>query len=307
FDRLTGGVAPAAERSRLHEDPVAVKVAWTAQHAVETAVLHLAGVARELTGCENLCLAGGVALNCKTNGLLGGPLYAPPVPHDAGIALGAAWHVSPPRGAAELLSPYLGPLPGAADPAGLRAGTLDLEAVADALAGGRIGAIVDGRGEAGPRALGNRSIVASPGFPGMRDRLNRVKGREPWRPFGACALASTAPGLWAARPRLDRYMLAGTPVLDGARSAIGAAVHVDGTTRPQVVGAGGDGALGRLLAAWDGRCGGALINTSFNHAGEPLVSSAVDAVDAFRRMELDFLVVGDDLLTKRADWQRPVG
>jgi carbamoyltransferase len=97
-------------------------------------------------------------------------------------------------------------------------------------------------------------------------------------------------------------MLAATPVFEHARSLIPAAVHVDGTTRPQVVPTGSEGVLARLLAAWGNRSGGALINTSFNAAGEPLVSSAADAADAFRRMDLDFLIVGDELLAKRKRW-----
>ncbi|MGH2942755.1 MAG: carbamoyltransferase N-terminal domain-containing protein, partial [Solirubrobacteraceae bacterium] len=92
IDRLAGGRRVARERRELHRDPLAVQVAVSAQDAVERTMLRLAALARELAGTENLCLAGGVALNCKANGLLSGPVYAPPAPHDAGTALGAAWH-----------------------------------------------------------------------------------------------------------------------------------------------------------------------------------------------------------------------
>ena len=104
-------------------------------------MLGLAAIARELAGSENLCLAGGVALNCKANGLLAGPVFAPPAPHDAGTALGAAWHVAPPRGAAGgRISAFLGPAPGTASLNGafdgLHREPLSLERVCAGLRGG---------------------------------------------------------------------------------------------------------------------------------------------------------------------------
>jgi carbamoyltransferase len=309
FARLGGGAIPRCARADLDQDVVAVKVAWSAQYAVETALRRLADTARALGASENLCLGGGVALNCKANGLLDGPLYSPPVPHDAGIALGAAWHVAPPRGKpADLLSPFLGPEPidrNASHRDGLRSGRLDLELVCEALEAGCVGAIAEGRGEVGPRALGHRSIVAAPGLRSMRDKLNTIKGREPWRPFGASAFPAAATRLWDDRPPLTRYMLAGTPVNDEARTVIPAAVHIDGTTRPQVVSPTSEEILPRLLRVWGERTGGALINTSFNSAGEPIVSSTADAIRTFRAMELDFLILGEELLTKRRRWWNP--
>lgn len=203
IDALAGGRRVIRGRDELQLDPLAVQVAVSAQEAIEGAVLELAALARELTGSENLCLAGGVALNCKANGRLPGPVFAPPVPHDAGTALGAAWHVAPPRrraaeGRTERISAFLGPAPGGAAQSngaleGLHREPLSLERVCAALDAGRLGAIVEGPGEVGPRALGHRSIVADPSTPQMHDRLNALKGREPWRPFGAAALRSRAP------------------------------------------------------------------------------------------------------------------
>ncbi len=139
----------------------------------------------------------------------------------------------------------------------------------------------------------------------MRDRLNTLKGREPWRPFGAAALSSQADLLWQPRPRLSDYMLAGTPVSDAGREQLPAAVHVDGTTRPQQLDAGSRDVLPALLREWGERAGGALINTSFNGRGEPIVSSVADAAGAFRRLGLDFLVLDDELVAHDAVWWRP--
>ena len=309
LDRLVGGRRPVRGRQELHLDELAVRVAVSAQDAVERAVVRLAALARELAGTDNLCLAGGVALNCKANGLLGGPVFAPPVPHDAGTALGAAWHVAPPprRASRERISAFLGPAPGADGNGaldGLHREPLSLERVCAALASGRCGAIVQGAGEIGPRALGHRSIVADPSDPDMHRRLNDIKGRERWRPFGAVALSTRASTLWEPRPRLSDYMLAGTPVSDGGRERLPSAVHIDGTTRPQELDPACGDVLAELLAEWGDRAGGALINTSFNGPGEPIVSSHADAIACFRRLGLDFLVIDDEVVACDVGWWR---
>jgi carbamoyltransferase len=310
LDRLAGGRRPARGRSELQLDELAVQVAVSAQEAVERTVMRLAALARELAGTENLCLAGGVALNCKANGLLSGPVFAPPAPHDAGTALGAAWHVAPPRRAvADRMSAFLGPAPGArsgnGELDGLHRESLSIERVCDALSAGRCGALVQGPGEIGPRALGHRSIVADPSDPDMHRRLNDLKGRERWRPFGAAALSTRAEALWEPRPRLSDYMLAGTPVSDAARDQLPSAVHIDGTTRPQELDPASGDLLAGLLAEWGDRAGGALINTSFNGPGEPIVSSRGDAIASFRRLGLDFLVIDDEVVAGDDAWWRP--
>ena len=308
IDGLAGGRCVGRPRAELHLDALAVQVAVSAQHAVERAVLHLAAVARELTGSENLCLAGGVALNCKANGLLSGPVFAPPAPHDAGTALGAAWHVAAPRRAEGRISPYLGPELGSelnGDLDGLHREALSLERVCAALEACCCGAIVQGASEIGPRALGHRSIVADPSNASMHRRLNDIKSRERWRPFGAVALTPSAPALWQPRPRLSDYMLAGTPVSELAAQRMPAAIHIDGTTRPQELDPVSDHLLVELLSEWGERAGGALINTSFNGRGEPIVSSAADAVAAFRRLDLDFLMLDGELVAQRSTWWRP--
>jgi len=139
----------------------------------------------------------------------------------------------------------------------------------------------------------------------MQRRLNDIKRREPWRPFGAVALTPSAPALWRPRPRLSDYMLAGTPVSQLAIERMPAAVHVDGTTRPQELDPGSDHLLVELLREWGDRAGGALVNTSFNGPGEPIVSAASDAIAAFRRLELDFLVLDGELVAGREAWWHP--
>ncbi len=303
FRRYAGVDGVQRPRDELHNDEIALVAALSAQVAVETVVTSLARQARAEAGSANLCLAGGVALNCKANGLLTGDVFVPPIPNDSGVALGAAWHIAPPRDAPERLSPYLGPpLGGPPDTHGLCCTPVDIEVLCASLEAGRIGAVVTGRGEIGPRALGHRSIIASPANKDMRDRLNRVKGRESWRPFGASALASRAGALWEPRSRLTDYMIGGTPVSARAREVMPAAVHVDGTTRPHVVDEDEVGTLTVLLRAWGDRAGGALINTSFNMNAEPLVSSSDDALAAFRGMDLDFLVLDEQIITRGSRW-----
>lgn len=284
----------------LDSDEVAVRIAWSAQATVERLVPVLVEHARELTGIEAVCLAGGVALNCSTNGLLTGPVYAPPVSHDAGGALGAAWALAPPRAPLEPLSPYLGlavETP-AAVPEGWAATELEPGAVVERLLAERIGAIARGRAEVGPRALGHRSILALPGKVETRDRVNTLKGRELWRPLAPIGLPQADGVLWEGPAELQRYMLGAAQVTAAGRQRIAATVHVDGTARAQVVDDGGF--VAELLAGLAGA--GAepvLINTSFNTRGEPIVNSAEDAIRSADAIGVDFLVVGDMLLDRR--------
>jgi len=138
----------------------------------------------------------------------------------------------------------------------------------------------------------------------MHIRVNDIKGRERWRPFGAAALSSRAAALWEPRPRLSDYMLAGTPASDIAREQLPAAIHIDGTTRPQEVDLASGDVLAGVLSEWGDRAGGALINTSFNGPGEPIVSSRADAIASFRRLGLDFLVLDDELVAADKSWWR---
>lgn len=306
LDARAGGQRVTAGPRELDADELAVRAAWSVQAAVESRIRHLVALSRELTGESRVCLSGGVALNCAANGLLDEPVYAPPIPHDAGVALGAAWHVAPPR-ARRPLDPFLGPdvaadMPGPDERDGLHVEPLDVDRLCAALAAGRIGAVAEGRAEVGPRALCHRSIIASPGERSMRDRVNAVKDREPWRPFGPVGLRGRTGGLWDEREHLTRYMIGGLPVSEEGLRRIPAAVHVDGTARPQVMEDDAPGTVAETLRRLDGE---ALINTSFNVRGQPIVTTGRDALDAFRAMDLDFMVLDGEVYARTAAWWRP--
>jgi carbamoyltransferase len=306
FTELTGVPGPAWPGGELQHDPAAVLVAWAAQSMVESVIGHLAELTRTLTGTPALCLSGGVALNCSTNGLLAPPLYVPPMPHDAGVALGAAWYVAPPLVRRQPFAPYLGSEPGPGGTAdNLKVEDLDLDVVAAMLLDGQVGALVEGRSEVGPRALCHRSILALPRPDTQHRRLNAIKSREPWRPFGPVARAAGAASWWSERAGLSHYMVGAAPVTALGQEVVPAAVHVDGTTRPQTILTGYAETAGALLDTL-ARAGAppVLVNTSFNRRGEPIVDTTEQAVEAFLAMDLDFLVLGPDRLVRRTGGYR---
>jgi carbamoyltransferase len=301
--RTVGSVTHPA--GQLAADPVARRIAGSVQRVVEAGMRALHAETVRLTGYDHVCLAGGVALNCVANGQLPEPIYVPPYPHDAGVALGAAWSICPPARAGLLDSPYLGsPIAVAGEPDQLRAGgclvtELDPLAVVDLLLAGAIGAIAEGRAEVGPRALGHRSIVAVPHPAAVRDRINRIKGREAWRPLAPVTLPEYAARLWPSQGLRELYMVGTATGTDHAREVMAAALHVDGSTRPQVVAPGRAPVVEALLRGLAGAgLPPVLVNTSFNGPGEPIVDSAADAVRCFQSLGLDFLVLGDHLVQR---------
>jgi len=314
FDQFTqawqGYLATAVGRCdtpspQLHADPVARRLAAGAQGTVERVMRALHSETVALSGHDAVCLAGGVALNCVANGMLPEPVYIPPFPHDAGVALGAAWSVQPPVHSQGPLSPYLGldltigDEIGALRDAGCAVAELVVDDVVAELLAGRIGALAEGRAEIGPRALGHRSILALPAPAAVQGRVNALKRREPWRPFAPVTLPSHARRLWPSQGARERYMI-GTAVVSGrAREVMPAAMHVDGTTRPQSVDDSSDSTLARILHRLEAAgVDPVLLNTSFNDRGEPIVNSAADAVRSFLALGLDFLLI-DGLLVRR--------
>ncbi|MGD3110808.1 carbamoyltransferase C-terminal domain-containing protein [Streptomyces sp. YGL11-2] len=308
YSRIAGADGPSAPEGSLTDDPNAVLVAYTAQRVIEETVRHLASLTRKAAGVDELCLSGGVALNCSTNGTLPGPLYVPPVPHDAGVALGAAWTVRPPRRHTTPLSPYLGTdihgpdsarRQAALDTSDLVRTDLDTDDLTALLLDGRVGAVAQGRAEVGPRALCRRSIIAVPDTADVTVRVNTLKNREQWRPFAGVTRPDYGAELWEQQEHLSRYMLGAARATALGRQVAPGVVHIDGTTRPQVLHGDEAPAVGAALDAL--RAQGAppvLLNTSFNDKGEPIVNTAADALTAFRAMDLDFLVLGDDLYRK---------
>lgn len=296
-----------APTEHLDQDLVAVRMAASAQRTVEEAFRALHSETVCLTGHQEVCLAGGVALNCVANGKLPEPLYVPPFPHDAGVSLGAAWRVCPPKHRELLPSPYLGTELRVRGPeldgllaAGYAVSGFTPDAVVELLLDGAIGAVAEGRAEVGPRALGHRSIIAVPNPAEVRNRINTLKSREQWRPLAPVTLADHAPVLWPSQGLRERYMVGSAVVSGPAREVMAAATHpVDGTTRPQVLVPGQAPVVESLLNGL--RTAGmppVLVNTSFNGREEPVVDSAADAARTFRSLGLDFLVLGDRLVRK---------
>lgn len=161
---------------------------------------------------------------------------------------------------------------------------------------GQIGALVTGRAEAGLRALGHRSTIASPLHESMRDRLNLAKGRELWRPLSPVALPEAEPVHWTPNPTLHQYMLGAAPVTSRGHRDIPAAVHVDGTARSQIITDPTEPLSVILQHLAPAGAPPVLINTSFNLRGEPLVDSADGAIRSAHAIGLDFLVLGDRLI-----------
>lgn len=303
---------PEAPLTSFHHD-----VARSLQVVLEEILLEKVRWLRTRVDSPNLCLAGGVALNCVANGRLlrEGPfrsLFVQPAATDAGGALGAAAlsHVrATGRRPAPLAHVLLGPGAEGIDALVQTLGVdaLDfrgreaalLEAVVDRLARKEVVAWFHGRMEFGPRALGARSILADPRDPGMRDRLNLlVKKREAFRPFAPAVAAARA----AEHFELDHpspYMLETCRVRSPL--SLPAVTHVDGSARPQTVDPSVSPRFAALLAAFERRTGcPVLVNTSFNVRDEPIVCSPLDALFGMIRSDVDVLVLEDWILDRRS-------
>jgi carbamoyltransferase len=303
--RLKGG--PLEQR---HYD-----IAHSLQAALEESALELASWLHKATGSDDLCMAGGVALNCVMNARLRdrGPfkrIWVQPASGDAGTALGAAlWVDSRERGDARAYRmdhAFLGPA--YADDeieAFLRWSKLPYrrlenvaEETADILAQDKVIGWFQGRMEYGPRALGGRSILASPIHAEMQAKLNEIKDREDFRPVAPVVLEEAA-GEWFAGAGQSPFMLFVYDVLPEQAERIPAVRHVDGTARIQTINRAQNERYYDLIRAFAARTGvPVLINTSFNTRGEPVVCSPRDAVECFWTSPLDALVIGSFLLEK---------
>jgi carbamoyltransferase len=175
------------------------------------------------------------------------------------------------------------------------------EEVAEALVSGQIVGVCRGRMEFGPRALGNRSILADPRRLENRDRVNQIKGRELWRPLAPAVLAERASEFFDLR-QPSPFMLFRAQVKSDKYSIVPAVVHVDGSARPQTVTRDQNAEFYDLLSAFARRSGGVpiLMNTSFNTAREPIVCTPQDAIASFLASGLDLLLLGDFLVERVA-------
>jgi carbamoyltransferase len=322
-----GDLRPMIQRFGPRRDPESVitdedrNLAASAQHAVERAIFALIQWAVETTGSRNLCLAGGVAMNSKANGRLLSSgivddLFVQPAATDDGTAIGAAIGAHESLGLpvprARLQDVYLGPAVSTAEVERtistykLKATRVrNVEAVAARLvAEGNIIGWYQGRMEFGPRALGNRSIIADARNPEMKDRVNEiVKFREGWRPFAPSCLEESAADYFAGC-REAPYMILTFDVLPEARHRIPAVTHVDNTARVQTVSQDSNPRYWKLISEFSRLTGVPVVmNTSFNLRGEPIVCTPKDAIRTFYSSGLDFLVLDDYILPKDQSWR----
>jgi carbamoyltransferase len=317
FDKLFDGPPRTPESAITQREK---DLARSIQEVTEIAMLRMARHVHQQTGEKNLCLAGGVALNCVANGriLREGPfddLWIQPAAGDAGGALGAAlsvWHqyLDQPRGKVcdRMKGALLGPEFSVAeirDALDAKRAVYDEEGseheltwrVARLLADGKVVGWFQGRMEFGPRALGARSILGDPRSPEMQSLMNlKIKFRESFRPFAPSVVEERVPEFFD----LDRpspYMLLTAAVCGPSLPAI---THVDGSARVQTVRREDHPLYYDLLAAFGDLTGcPVLINTSFNVRGEPMVCSPEDAYACFMRTGIDYLVIGNFILDKR--------
>ncbi len=309
---------PGEPIAQVHMD-----IAAALQSSLEEIVFHVLRHYREAAGRRHLCLAGGVAHNCTLNGkLLRSGLFedvfVQPASHDAGCALGAALTVHARetgcRPGRRLSHVYwgsnLGDAAKVADELSLWERFLAIERVADVcataaelLARGLVLGWVQGRSEFGPRALGNRSIVADPRPARNKDLINAmVKKREAFRPFAPSVLEERAHEFFELPAGVDRlpFMVYTVGVREEKRGLLGAVTHVDGSARIQTVSRHTNERYWRLIDEFGRRTGvPVVLNTSFNNNAEPIVDSVRDAVACFLTTQLNGLVVGDFVIHKR--------
>jgi len=295
-------------------------LAWRIQDDTENVLLARARWLRETTGAKNLCIAGGVALNCVANGRIAREagfenVWIQPAAGDDGIAIGCAYYgylalQNNPRSYV-LNNAYFGR---AYTDAEINAVTNKrlVHLVTDSmpstnicgetakvLSEGNVVGWFQGRSEFGPRALGNRSIIADPRKAEMKDILNkRVKHRQAFRPFAPIVLAERAKEIFEGDED-SPYMLIAKRVRPEWRDKIPAIVHVDGTARVQTVRQDQNEVLYRLLKEFDAITGvPVLINTSFNVKGEPIVETPEDAMECFLSTGIDYLALQNVAVTK---------
>jgi len=252
-----------------------VDLAAAGQHLAEQMIHNTVSRARSLVNSNNLVYMGGVALNCVANSRLGDiyeKIWIMPNPGDAGSSLGAAALAYGQR--LRWRDAFLGHL---------IAGDYPIDDIIDHLLTNRVVGVASGRAEFGPRALGNRSLLADPRGPEIKDQVNEIKRRQRFRPFAPAVLGEVADQYFEMPQGWERsdYMQAVARVR--RPDLYPAITHVDGTARVQTVAADGSG-IRRLLEAWYARTGcPMLLNTSLNIRGEPIVNDRSDA-DRFEQL-----------------------
>lgn len=295
-------------------------LAWRLQDDTEKVLLDRAIWLRKTTGTRNLCIAGGVGLNCVANGRILREagfenVWVQPAAGDDGVAIGCAYygHLAIQKRPRSFVMDhaYLGieytekAVREALDKWLVRLETVRTDGkdicaeTARLLAEGNVFGWFQGRSEFGPRALGNRSIIADPRAPEMKDKLNkRVKHRQAFRPFAPVVLAERAGEIFEGDGE-SPFMLLAKHVRPEWKHKVPAIVHVDGTARVQTVRESQNPRLYRLLREFDAITGvPVLLNTSFNVKGEPIVETPGDAIECFLDTGIDYLSLHDTLIAK---------
>ena len=309
--------------SRIPESAITqreMNLAASIQSVTETILIRIANHVATETSLDNLCISGGVALNCVANGRLLKEskfknVWIAPAPGDAGGAIGAAlftdYHLlNSNRKLRPTEMPFYGPKPTDIE-SFLRSQKAVFESfeneseliehVSGLIEAEQIVGWMQGRMEFGPRALGNRSILASPKKATTKDLLNQqIKRRESFRPFAPVILAEKVADVFeleTSSPLMTFAARIKKPFLD----LLPAATHIDGTSRIQTVTEEQNGLLYHLIKRFAAKTGcPALVNTSFNVRGEPIVCDVADAFGCFLKTELDVLVIGKHVLLKSA-------
>jgi carbamoyltransferase len=312
FTDLFGASKTEGKNWTEHE----LNVAAAAQRVVEDVVMHMVKHLKKITQSSNLCMAGGVALNSVTNGIIAKSglfkdIFIQPAAGDSGTAIGAALllnHQKLNQDRKIQETAFLGPkyskeeCINALKEAGLiyeEKGEGVYDFVANQLLQNKIVAWFQGRMEFGPRALGNRSILANPMNPDMKDLLNkRVKFRESFRPFAAIVTEEDC-GKYFDHDYPNPYMLLVYNVKEEFKSKLPSLTHVDGTVRIQTVNDRENPPMKKLLKAFEALSGyPVLINTSFNIKGEPIVCTPENAISSFINADIDYLIMEDIVVKK---------
>lgn len=292
------------------------------QERLEEVVISLLRGLYEKYKIPRLCLSGGVALNSVLNGkiTINTPftdIFIPPDPGDGGASMGAAlfyWNSLQKKKSEISFSPYLGPsysdeqIEETLKLSGLSYEKLTRESLLDsistALMDRKVVGWYQGRMEWGPRALGNRSILASPLDAKMKELINKkVKHREPFRPFAPVVRVEDVNKYFIApkkRSKPEEWMLEVYPFSNEGKKDAPATVHVDGTGRLQTVQMDSNPLYYDLISAFGEKTGiPILLNTSFNVAGEPIVCTPKDALSCFLGTDIDILVIGEYIIRKK--------
>lgn len=290
-------------------------IAASAQAHFEKILVALITDFHQETGLKNICLAGGVALNCAANQKIANlpfieNFFVQPVSSDAGISLGAAYLATVDEGISvqPMQDVYLGAsytndeVKALLDKMNLRYKPLN-DATSEAarlINEEKVIGWMNGRMEFGPRALGNRSILANPAADNIQQKVNqKIKFREGFRPFCPSVLEEDAPLYFEGKPTVSPYMTINFNATQLAKEKINGVIHVDGTARIQTVNRKRSPQYYSLLQNLKQYTGtGVVLNTSFNRNNEPIVCNPVDAVSSFFGCGLDYLIIEDFLVSK---------